>query len=113
MNLEEIKRLLKAETLTENPDFRTDDQKVMATDLMSDVLAYCCSDALLITGLINSQAVRTADVADLCAIVFARGKRPSEETIQLAEKHKIPLFVTQLPVYEACGILYARGIKGI
>ena len=111
MNLGEIQKLVEAEVLTGG--LGTEVQTVMASDLMSDVLSYCCPGALLVTGLTNSQAVRTADLADLCAILFVRGKRPSIETIQLAKKRGVPLLTTHLPMYEVCGHLYASGLPGI
>jgi len=113
MNLSEIGELLQAEVLTGEDELSLDVQTVMASDLMSDVLSFSGSDALLITGLTNSQAVRTVEVADLCGIVFVRGKRPSEETIRLAQERNIPLLTTKSPMYEACGVLYSHGILGI
>ena len=110
MNLEEIRKLLNADVLTRDIDFGREVLSAEASDLMSDVLSFCCSGALLITGLTNSQAVRIAEVADLCAVVFTRGKRPSEETIQLARERKIPVMATKLSNYEVCGILYSNGL---
>ena len=113
MNLGEIRELLQAEVLTDEGGLSLDVQTIMASDLMSDVLSFSGTDALLITGLTNSQAVRTVEVADLCGIVFVRGKRPSEETIRLAQEKNIPLLTTKSPMYEACGVLYSHGILGI
>ena len=113
MNLGEIQKILQAEALTENIDFGMEIRMVKASDLMSDVLSSCSSGALLITGLTNSQAVRTVEVADLCGIVFVRGKRPSEETIRLARDRGIPLLATKFPMYETCGVLYSHGLAGI
>ena len=113
MNLSEIGELLQAEVLTGEGGLSLDVQTVMASDLMSDVLSFSGSDALLITGLTNSQAVRTVEVADLCGIVFVRGKRPSEETIRLAQEKSIPLLATKSAMYEVCGVLYSHGIVGI
>lgn len=113
MRLNEIQQILRAEVLTENVDLGIEIQTVKASDLMSDVLSFCSSGALLITGLTNAQAVRTVEVADLCGIVFVRGKRPSEETIRLAEERNIPLLATKLQMYEACGVLYSHGLAGI
>lgn len=112
MNLKEIKKILKADVLSENADLSTDVPRVIASDLMSDVLAFSASGALLVTGLTNSQAVRTVEVADLCAIIFVRGKRPSEETIRLAEKRDIPLLTTPFPTFQVCGELYSHGLIG-
>ena len=110
MNLGEIKEILQAEILTKNGNLNTTVSSVMASDLMSDVLSFCHSGALLITSLSNSQAVRTADIADLCAILFVRGKRPSEETIQLAEERNIPLLRTKFSMFKVCSDLYSKGM---
>jgi predicted transcriptional regulator len=81
-------------------------------DLMSDVLVYSKEKTLLLTGLTNIQVIRTAEVGDLVAIVFVRGKVPGPELIQMAKIKGIPLMVTGLPMYESCGLLYRMGIKG-
>lgn len=109
VNLGDIQKLLQAEVLTADMDSQQEITLIKASDLMSDVLTRCPSGAVLITGLTNAQSVRTAEVVDLCAIVFARGKKPSEETIRLAQDSGIHLMATELPMYEACGVLYASG----
>ena len=80
-------------------------------DLMSDVLASIQPEAVLLTGLCNPQIVRTAQMADITAIVLVRGKTPPQETIDLAEKEGIPLITTPLGMFEACGRLYAAGLR--
>ena len=79
-------------------------------DLMSDVLAFTKDGALLLTGLINPQVVRTADVGGLSAIVFVRGKTPSDEAEVMARELDIPLFSTPHTLFQACGILYSHGM---
>lgn len=113
MNMGEIQKILRAEALTEGIDLGMEIQKVKASDLMSDVLSSSSAGALLVTGLTNSQAVRTVEVADLYGIVFVRGKRPSEDTISLANERKIPLLATELSMYEVCGILYSHYSRGL
>jgi predicted transcriptional regulator len=81
-------------------------------DLMSDVLAFIKPDALLLTGLTNVQAVRTAEVAEVRAMVYVRGKLPDKESIELANEKGIVLLSTNLPMYESCGRLYANGLPG-
>jgi hypothetical protein len=83
-----------------------------AADLMSDVLAYAPPDAVLLTGLLNPQVVRTAEMAGIRAIVFVRGKHPPAETVSLAQEIDMPLFSTRYTMYEACGRLYAAGLPG-
>ncbi|MGC8874017.1 MAG: hypothetical protein ACP5SI_06155 [Chloroflexia bacterium] len=82
-----------------------------AADLMSDVLALVEPGAILLTGLCNPQVVRTAEMADIVAIVFVRGKQPMPETVALAKEKGIPLVTTALPMFEACGRLHRAGLR--
>ena len=79
---------------------------------MSDVLAFIKPNALLLTGLTNVQSVRTANVAEVKAIVYVRGKFPDKDAVALAQEEGIVLLATNLPLYESCGRLYARGLPG-
>ena len=81
-------------------------------DLMSDVLAFTKSDSLLLTGLTNPQVIRTAEIAEIKAVCFVRGKRPQAETVALAQEKGIPLLCASLPMYESCGRLYGSGLPG-
>jgi predicted transcriptional regulator len=82
----------------------------MGADLMSDVLSSIKPEAALLTGLCNPQVVRTAQIADISAIIFIRGKNPTQETIRIANEESIPLIKTNYGLYEACGILYKSGL---
>jgi predicted transcriptional regulator len=82
-----------------------------ASDLMSDVLAFCAPGAFLITGLTNIQIVRTAQMLDIPAVLFVRGKSPLEDTINLAREAGIPLMLSCHNMFHTCGILYAMGLK--
>ncbi len=96
-----------------SPDLRlgeVDIQFGCASDLMSDVLAFSRAGAVLLTGLVNVQTVQTAYIAEISAIVFVRGKRPGKDVIALAGEKRIPLLGTPYSMYEACGLLYARGL---
>src|SRR4030042_2009737 len=81
-------------------------------DLMSDVLAFIKSDALLLTGLTTSQVVYTAENSGVNVICFVRGKRPRRETVDLAKEKKIVLLATKNPMFESCGKLYKNGLTG-
>ena len=83
-----------------------------AADLMSDVLAFAEPGSVLLTGLCNPQVVRTAEMADIAAIVFVRGKHPPPETVALAKEKGIPLATTPYIMFEACGRLYQVGLIG-
>lgn len=81
-----------------------------SADLMSDVLCFNLSQGLLVTGLINPQSVRTAEMADVAALLIVRGKVPPPETINIAWQVGIPILGTQMTMFEACGRLYAAGL---
>jgi len=106
ITLSEIRDLLGAEVLS-GEDLSVQVEQVGAADLMSDVLALSKPGMLLLTGLISTQVIRTAVVADLCGVVFVRGKKPDREIIALAREAQIPVFVTALTMFEAAGLLYA------
>ncbi|MFC1691916.1 transcriptional regulator [Candidatus Latescibacterota bacterium] len=81
-----------------------------ASDQISDVLTFHGEGSLLLTGLTNSQVIRTAEILDFVAICFVRGKIPQPDTIKLAEVKGIMMFATPYSMYTACGRLYAKGI---
>jgi len=111
MKLKQIVKILEAEAIT---SMKVDlDIKIGGgSDLMSDVLFYAKPESMLLTGLTNIQVVYTASTAGIIAICFVRGKKPPKETIELAEKKKIALITTSLPMFESCGRLYKKGLLG-
>ncbi len=80
------------------------------SDMMSDVLAYVKDQGMLLTGLVNPQVVRTAEMMDMCCVAFVRGKRPDAAIIELAQSKNIILLTTQERMYPACGKLYKAGL---
>jgi predicted transcriptional regulator len=112
LTLHEIKELLEAEVLIGEEQMEMEVKTAFVADLMSDVLAFATAGSLLITGLTNPQVVRTADVLDIAAILMGRGKRPSQETSQLAQELNIPILTTKYILFEIAGRLYTKGIKG-
>ncbi len=114
MNVREIATLLGAEVLIGTNVIDTIEvEGCFAADLMSDVLSRTHESSILITGLTNPQAVRTADVADIRAVCVVRGKQPEADSVALAKQKDIPLLVTKLTMFEACGILYTKGLRGV
>lgn len=84
-----------------------------ASDLMSDVLTVKSENLLLVTGLANIQAVRTAEMSDLQAIVFVRNKRVSEDMIRLARENCIVLIEYPGTMFKVSGLLCSMGIKAV
>ncbi|MGN1097639.1 MAG: DRTGG domain-containing protein [Clostridia bacterium] len=112
MKLSEIKEILNARVLTGEEYLENEVFAACGSDLMSDVLAFVKDQALLLTGLVNGQVIRTAEMMDIHAVIFIRGKEPSEEVIRLAEMRDIVIMATELPMYLACGKLYSSGLVG-
>ncbi len=81
-------------------------------DLLSDVLALVEDvGVLLLTGTMGLQTVQVAQILQLGAVLFVRGKRPSEEVCAFASRAGVPLLTTECSMFEACGILYSNGLK--
>jgi anti-sigma regulatory factor (Ser/Thr protein kinase) len=75
---------------------------IYASDLMSDVLAYCKPGSCLLTGLNNMQTAISSHMADIKAIVFLRGKNPGEDICKFADGKGIAVLSTKADMYEAC-----------
>lgn len=113
MTLRELADILEAEVISGRQHLDEEFKCAGASDLMSDVLAFGESGIVLLTGLANTQSVRTADIIEAKAIVYVRGRKPNKEGISLAEERDIPIMSTRLFMYKACGLLYSRGIDGV
>ena len=112
MKLLEVKELLNAEVICGEDLLDTEVDSAFGSDLMSDVLAFVNTRVLLLTGLVNPQVVRTAEMMDISAIVFVRGKQPGEDIIELAKSKNMVLLTTKNTLYTASGKLYAGGLTG-
>jgi predicted transcriptional regulator len=112
VTLDDVKDILEAEVFVGQDQLKKEIKTAFSADLMSDVLAFAKPESLLLTGLTNPQVVRTADILDISAIIMVRGKRPSEETMKLAEQLKIPILSTKYILFETSGRLHRSGIIG-
>ena len=111
MKIEEIQSLLNAKVFTCKNDLKKEVVSACGSDMMSDVLAYVKDQAVLLTGLVNMQVVRTAEMMDMLCIVFVRNKVPTDEMLTLAESKGIVIMTTEKRMFDACGILYSNGLK--
>ena len=113
MKLSEIVQHAKGEIL--NPSIYRDCEIIggCGADLMSDVLTGVKSGAVLLTGLCNLQVIRTAEMADVHAVVFLRGKRPTPEMIELATEKSIPIISSDMCMFQLCGRLYKAGLHSL
>ena len=110
MKLREVKEILGAEVIVGHDRLDLEVTEAGCADLISDVLVFCTAGSLLLTGLTNPHVILSANVLDIAAVIFVRGKHPSPETIQLVEELQIPVLTTKYVLFASVGRLYARGI---
>ncbi len=112
MKISDMQQLLEARVLCCEENLDHEVFSACGCDLMSDVLAFVKDQAVLLTGLVNPQVIRTAEMMDMICIVFVRSKIPSQEMIDLAKDSGIVIMVSDKRLYEACGLLYTNGLVG-
>ncbi len=113
MKISKVAEILDAEIVACHNFSDHDVSSACGSDMMSDVLAFVKDQAVLLTGLVNSQVIRTAEMMDMRCIVFVRSKQPSPEMLALAEECGIVVMTSKKRMYEACGLLYSRGLNNL
>lgn len=111
MKVQDIIEILKAEILVEG-NLDEEVKTACGSDMMSDVLAFVKDQSVLLTGLINPQVVRTAEMMDMHCIIFVRGKHPDGLVLNLAEQKDITILATPYRMFTACGLLFQNGLGG-
>jgi hypothetical protein len=111
MTVKEAVSILEGQFFTGEDKANLDVQSACGADLMSDVMAFVKDKVLLLTGLVNPQVIRTAELLDIHAIIFVRGKIPSRDMIEMAGEADIILAGTKLPMFISCGKLYESGLR--
>ena len=112
MKISEIVALTGAKILSGEDQLDFEVQRAFGSDLMSDVLAYADECDMLLTGLANAQAIRTADMMDIHVVLFVRGKKPDEHMLDLAQDKDMIVLATENFMFTTCGILYRAGLGG-
>ncbi|HOF95013.1 MAG TPA: DRTGG domain-containing protein [Clostridia bacterium] len=110
MKVSEVARILNAKILCCEHRLHEEVTSAFGADMMSDVLAFMNEHTLLLTGLVNPHVIRTAEMLELRAIVFVRGKEVPEEILERAKEQEIVLLATDKTLYTSCGLLYATGL---
>ncbi len=111
MKISQMQKLLDAEVVCCEENLEEEVFSACGCDLMSDVLAYVKDQAVLLTGLVNPQVIRTAVMMDMKCIVFVRSKMPTDEMTELARESGIVVMQCDKRLYEACGLLYSNGLS--
>ncbi|MEG1687329.1 MAG: DRTGG domain-containing protein [Angelakisella sp.] len=112
MTLQEIQTILDAKLLCGEELMSHEVRTACGSDMMSDVLAYVKDQAVLLTGLMNQQVVRTAEMMDMICVIFVRDKAPDEGILTLARQKGIAIMTTHHRMFTSCGLLYQAGLKG-
>lgn len=111
MKMSEIASLLDAKVLCCEELIEHEVHSACGSDMMSDVLAFVKDQAVLLTGLVNPQVIRTAEMMDMRCVVFVRNKMPGEDMVSLAADSGIVVMSSPVRMFEACGRLYVAGLK--
>ena len=112
MTLREVQTILDARLLWGEELLDQNVNTACGSDLMGDVLAYVKDQAVLLTGLVNQQVIRTAEMMDIVCIIFVRRKEPTPEMLELARQKKIAVMSTPHRMFTSCGRLYQAGLNG-
>ena len=112
MKMSKIVELLDAKVLCGEELLENEVHAACGSDMMSDVLAYVKDQAVLLTGLVNLQVVRTAAMMDMRCVVFVRGKKPTDDIVEFARDNGMVVLASEERMYPACGKLYANGLVG-
>lgn len=113
MKLSKVSELLNARVVCCKDKLDCSVEKGFSSDLMSDVLTLDCNNLLLITGLANTQTIRTAEMADIEFILFVRNKKVNNEMVELAKENQIVLLETKVSLFRASGILFSAGLTPV
>jgi hypothetical protein len=90
-------------------------------DLMSDALMIMSTvkdtgmleKGVLVTGLATNQSIRTAEMLDVEIVLLVRGKVPANQVIELASESNVLLLGSKMTMFNASGIMYSHGVRGI
>ncbi len=113
MTIKEVANVLGAEVVCGEHHLNREVEKAFSSDLMSDVLTLDTDKLLLLTGLANTQTIRTAEMADVVCIVFVRNKQASEEMKELAQEEDLILLQCKYSLYHTSGLLFSSGLQPV
>ncbi len=113
MKIKDIIKLLDGNIINGSENLHHEVEMGFASDLMSDVLTLQVENLVLITGLANVQTIRTAEIADISCIVFARKKKASPDIVSLAKENSIIIIECPYSMFKTCGLLFDAGLKPV
>lgn len=112
MKIEELTKLIEGKVVTKGDSSIYDVTKAFTSDLMSDVLTLDDTDSLiLVTGLANLQTIRTVEMSNINMVILVRGKKATQEMIDLAEENDTILIETNHSAFYTSALMFNAGIK--
>jgi len=112
MTVRSIREILDARIFSGEELLDLEVNAACGADLMSDVMAFVKEKVVLLTGLVNPQAIRTADLMDIKVVIYVRGKSPTDDLVAMAKENGMVLLSTKYSMFLACGRLYEAGLHG-
>jgi predicted transcriptional regulator len=113
MKLKDIVEIIDGQVVCGHSRMLEEVETCFASDLMSDVLTLQTSNIALITGLMNIQTIRTAEMADINYIILVRKKKILPEVMQMACENNMVIVECPYSMFKTCGLLYKAGIKPV
>jgi hypothetical protein len=110
MKVHEIIALTNARMVAGNGTNTGEIVRAYSSDLMSDVLTLDTDQLLLISGLANLQLIRTAEMAEIPAILLVRGKKTTPDMIDMAHKAGLVILESPFSLFRASGVLFTNGL---
>jgi predicted transcriptional regulator len=113
MKIQEVADIIGGKVLTGEEKLNQEVDYAFASDLMSDVLTTQVDKMILLTGLANVQALRTAEMSDIQCVVFVRNKKVSDEMVELAKESGIVIIECKSSMFKTAGLLFQNGLQPI
>lgn len=119
MKLKEITNLINGEILNKEVFYDVEVAYAFGGDMMSDVLMFLkmlpddfFKKAILLTGNVSVQAIKTAELLGFPAVIFLRGKVPGKIVTDYATSQNISVIVSKDALFTASGKLYKNNVIG-
>ncbi len=109
MKVSELAEKTGLTALNEYKDKET--EGVYISDMVSDIITGAKANGVLVTLQTHKSLIAAANLVDVAAVVFVRGKKPAEDVVDLAKKAGIGLFVTNMDTWSFATKLHELGIK--
>lgn len=82
-----------------------------ASDLLSDVLAKAKNGTIWVTNQKHQNIIGVAVMLNLAGVVIAGGIDPDANTVEKSVDENIPLYTSDLSLFEMVGRMYEMGVR--